>query len=177
MTPGEPGKRLWKLGSLLAAARKEAGLSQRRLARRIERRHSIVSRWEGGSREPTAWDLERLRRVLAFDLDVTLRRSLLSPGGRRWSSRAYGRARRERLSRALAAARMNAGVSLADCVDSGLRGTRVLTIEAGVDPSLYELRLLCCLYGYSPAVIIRAAVLDKNPGPPMYPASIADDDG
>lgn len=156
----EPSARCY-LGCQLAAARRASGLSQRRLARRIERRHSIVSRWESGEREPTAWDLDRLRRILGLDLDRLLAACALSSSGRRWSSRAHPQRKRAQLGRALAAARLAAKVSLAECVRHGVLGRRLLRIEAGVDPSLQELRLLCDLYGYAVSDILRAAVLDK----------------
>lgn len=156
----QPSARCY-LGCQLAAARQASGLSQRRLARRIERRHSIVSRWESGEREPTAWDLDRLRRILGLDLDRLLAACALSSYGRRWSSRAHPQRKRAQLGRALAAARLAANVSLAECVGHGVLGRRLLRIEAGVDPSLQELRLLCDLYGYGVSDILRAAVLDK----------------
>src|SRR4051794_8257725 len=48
-----PARRPLSLGAFLADARRRRGLSQRALATRIARDHTVVVRWEGGSREPT----------------------------------------------------------------------------------------------------------------------------
>jgi transcriptional regulator with XRE-family HTH domain len=58
--------------ALLLLARRQAGLSQRDLARRAGTSQSVVARIEGGTTSPT-WDtLARLLRVAGFDLRASL---------------------------------------------------------------------------------------------------------
>jgi predicted transcriptional regulator len=57
---------------LLKAARTQAGLSQRELARRASTSQSVVARIEGGATDPTTATLERLLEAAGFEARVTL---------------------------------------------------------------------------------------------------------
>jgi transcriptional regulator with XRE-family HTH domain len=59
-----PGKRLG-----LVAARRAAGLSQERLAERLEVERSTVQRWEAGQSTPQPWHRPRLATVLGVSDD------------------------------------------------------------------------------------------------------------
>jgi transcriptional regulator with XRE-family HTH domain len=145
------------LGGRLRRSRIGAGMSQRQLARRLERNASVVSRWEAGVLEPTVWDLYRLGRILRCSV-CGLVAGARGPG-RRWSSRSHVHRRRLAIGRALARARHAAGLTLADVVDATrIRGRRVIEIEAGRDPSLAEATTLVTLYGTCLDAIVVASL-------------------
>lgn len=58
-------------GSLLMRARREAGLSQRALARRSGVAQSLISAYETGHRQPGAEMLLRLLRATGHDIQLT----------------------------------------------------------------------------------------------------------
>lgn len=60
------------LGKNLAKARKEAGLSQKELADRLEVHQKDISRWENNDRSPTAVTLSRICRELNASADIVL---------------------------------------------------------------------------------------------------------
>lgn len=160
------------LGQELRGLRVAAGLSQRQLGRRIERCHSVISRWESGILEPTVVDLSRLTRVIGGSLD----RLIAAEGpGRRWSSRSHSLRERRQVGLALMRARHMAGIRLAAAVRvTGMPGRRIERIEAGADPSLAELRALLALTGADsrqllrperPRVNAERSGLDRIPNP------------
>jgi transcriptional regulator with XRE-family HTH domain len=64
-----PNEKMETLGAMIRAARKEAGLTQRELARLIDDyvESQQVSRWERGDNNPTAARLAKLIDVLGLD--------------------------------------------------------------------------------------------------------------
>jgi transcriptional regulator with XRE-family HTH domain len=62
-----------RFGWNLRLARKRAGLSQRELARRIDRHQRRITEWEGGKCCPRIDALVRLAEVLEIDPAVLLR--------------------------------------------------------------------------------------------------------
>lgn len=174
-----------RVGELIRSARYRAGMSQRGLARRIERRHSVVSRWEAGRLEPTVLDLVRVARVLQEDVE---RLVLASGPGRRWSSRSHARSRRRQIGAALHYARAARGLSLREAVlVTGIDGLRISRIERGTDPSLEELRALLGFVALNVPEFLhslrrrdRAQLLDTpvHPTrPPVQPWSVRRIDG
>lgn len=155
------------LGEELRRRRIAAGLSQRALGRRIERRRTVISRWESGHLEPTILDLQRLCRVLRFNVDDVVRGTRLPFPGRTWSSRSHATAARKRLAHGLERARLAAGLSIREVHRrTHIDGLRLLAIEAGRDPSLREAAALAALYGYSLAKPIPR--LDTPSGLPTF---------
>jgi transcriptional regulator with XRE-family HTH domain len=155
------------LGAALRRAREERCLSQRAVARRLGRPHSIVSRWEAGIREPTLLDLGALGRVLGFSPDDLVAHTTPAPGGRRWSSRAHPRRRREMVGGRLRAARLAEGHTIrALRAATGISGERLLAIESGADPGIRELRALRSALGISLDEILAPAGVDRTPAPP-----------
>lgn len=155
------------VGTLIRQTRLGAGLSQRRLARRLERRHSVVSRWEAGLLEPTMLDLARLTTLLGGTLDEYL--AAAGPG-RRWSSRSHGRAARARVGRGLLRARVASGVTFHELVQrSGIDGRRIAKLEAGADLSLLELARLLDVLGVRPQAFWLIHVLGLTRSAPARP--------
>jgi transcriptional regulator with XRE-family HTH domain len=175
--PSAPAPDVESLGERLRSRRLLVGLSQRGLARRIERRHSVVSRWEHDRLEPALPDLVRLARLLRVTVDQVLSGVRL-PAGRRWSSRAHPARERAALGAALAALRVHAGLDLRGAVEAtGIPGRRIDRIEAGADPSLAELRRLLEATGVTMGELLatiddqRRSALDMRTVPHKVPAS------
>src|SRR5687768_10875463 len=99
------------LSERLARLRESAGMSQRSLGRRIGRSHSVISRWESGSLEPTIFDLEALGRQLRVKVDDLLLDSDIVEVRRRWSSRSHSVRHRRALGAAISAARVDVGLT------------------------------------------------------------------
>ncbi len=59
-------------GSLIAEARKRAGLTQGRLAARMGTHQSVVARWETGRTHPDFDTVRRAVRAAGFDLGLSL---------------------------------------------------------------------------------------------------------
>jgi transcriptional regulator with XRE-family HTH domain len=166
------------LGVRLRAVRVQARLSQRAVGRRLRRPHSLVSRWEAGVREPTAFDLVALARVVGVSPDELIRDVVPGPAGRRWSCRAYAWRLRAAFGHRLAAARLDARISRRDVLDAtGIGGLRLACIEAGADPSVAEVIALRDLYGFALSEVVRDANLDSRrfltmvPPTRLYPTS------
>jgi len=64
--------RLWDPASLLRAARRRAGLTQRALARRAGTSQSVVARIEQGRTDPSSATLARLLAAAGFELRAEL---------------------------------------------------------------------------------------------------------
>ena len=160
------------LGARLAIARRKAGLSQRRLARRLRRPHSMVSRWESGSREPTVFDVADYAKAVAVPMHVLLSGRGPQQCTRRWSSRAHGWHLRTGFGRQLGLARVEASITRAGVFEAtGIRGLRLAKIEAGADPSVRELYLLRDLYRLDLAEAVRRAKLDSHRDRTTVPAA------
>jgi len=144
------------LGAALRSLRLARGLSQRAVARRLERRHSVVGRWEAGTLEPTFLDLERICRLLGATLDELV--AVEGPGRRR-SSRSHSMHRRATVGLTIAAARRAAQIGFRHAVvTTGIRGRRLDRIEHGADPSLSELRSLLALVGLTAQELSRTRI-------------------
>jgi transcriptional regulator with XRE-family HTH domain len=162
-----PDARILTLGEQLAVLRRAAGLSQRGLARRLQRPNSTVSRWEADLLEPAPWDLYRVARMLGTTAGRLLAETVLAAPPRRWSSRSHRRQRREalgneiRLRRALEVPDLQAAV-----LRTGVWGRRLLAIEAGADPSLRELVAVAQACRFSIDAAFRHSVLDASRRPP-----------
>jgi transcriptional regulator with XRE-family HTH domain len=144
------------LGAVLRSLRLARGLSQRAVARRLERRHSVVGRWEAGTLEPTFLDLERICRILGATLDELV--AVEGPGRRR-SSRSHSMHRRATVGLTIGAARRAAQIGFRRAiVTTGIRGRRLDRIEHGADPSLSELRSLLALVGLTAQELSRARI-------------------
>jgi transcriptional regulator with XRE-family HTH domain len=140
----------------LLRLRVERRLSQRALARRLERTHAIVSRWESGEREPSLLDLRQVARVLKVDLDEMLTNVRVAEQGRVRSSRAHSAASRLSPSLALRGARLVRRQSpLAVCAATGIPAFRLHQVESGADPSLHEVLALCGHYGIRPSDLLN----------------------
>lgn len=63
-------------------ARERAGLSQRKLARKIRVTHGAVSLWEAGKRQPSAVSVLKLERALGLRLGALLRHAKTSGGSK-----------------------------------------------------------------------------------------------
>lgn len=59
-------------GTLIAEARKRAGLTQGRLAERMGTHQSVVARWETGRARPDFDTVQRAVRSAGFDLGLSL---------------------------------------------------------------------------------------------------------
>jgi transcriptional regulator with XRE-family HTH domain len=59
-------------GSLIAEARKRAGITQAELAARLGTHQSVVARWETGRTRPDFDIVQRAVRAAGFDLGVTI---------------------------------------------------------------------------------------------------------
>ena len=59
-------------GSLIAEARKRAGLTQAELARRLRTHQPVVARWEAGRTEPGFETVRRSVRAAGLELGITL---------------------------------------------------------------------------------------------------------
>jgi transcriptional regulator with XRE-family HTH domain len=70
--PAIAGIRAIRAGSVLAAARRRAGLTQEQLAQRASVPQSTISVYERGGREPTVPTLERLLRAAGFRVELEL---------------------------------------------------------------------------------------------------------
>lgn len=152
------------LGARLRRLRIASRLSCRELARWLGRPHTVVSRWELDTLEPTPTDLVTLARALRVPIDQLLQDAALSVG-RRWSSRSHPASRRVALGAALSAARQRSDVDLRTAVArTGISGRRILRIEGGVDPSLAELRLLAALVQRTQGDLIRSALAPPRSG-------------
>lgn len=125
----------------LRARRLARGLSQRRLAARLGRPHSLMSMWEAGLREPCLADLAALSRALGARVEELVEGTTRSP--RRISSRAHGRALRRRVGARIRAARRAKGMTPRDVrLATGIRGRRLRRIEEGADANAAELEAL-----------------------------------
>jgi|FLYL01.1.fsa_nt_gi transcriptional regulator with XRE-family HTH domain len=58
--------------SLIAEARKRAGLTQAELARRLGTHQSVVARWETGRTRPDFETVKRVVRAAGFELEVAI---------------------------------------------------------------------------------------------------------
>lgn len=142
-------------------------LTQRGLAVRLRRPHSMVSRWESDLIEPSPWDLYRLGRTTGTSVGGLLESCTLTAPTRRHSSRAYPLSRRVALGRVLVGRRSRRGFDLEEAVArTGILGGRILQIEAGADPSLREIVRLSEVFEFSIDEAIRNAILDNCPRPP-----------
>ena len=61
-----------RAADLIRSARKEAGLSQTELAKRLGCKQSVVSRWETGVDEPRLSTLERVLRACGFSVALVV---------------------------------------------------------------------------------------------------------
>jgi transcriptional regulator with XRE-family HTH domain len=61
------------IGELIRDVRREAGLSQTRLAAALGTTQSVVSRWERGHDTPRADTLAAIMRACGYEADVVLR--------------------------------------------------------------------------------------------------------
>jgi transcriptional regulator with XRE-family HTH domain len=155
------------VGRRLAAARVARSWSQRYVARRLRRPHSMVSRWEADVLEPSPWDLYRIARLLGTRPTQLLNDVVFAAPARRWSSRSHPRDRRTALGQTLRRRRAHRGVGLEHAVAmTGIRGGRILQIESGADPSLGELIRFAETLDFSIDEALRNAVLDNPPRPP-----------
>ena len=59
-------------GSLIAEARKRAGLTQADLAHRLGSHQSVVARWEAGRTNPDFVTVQRVVRAAGFDLGISI---------------------------------------------------------------------------------------------------------
>lgn len=59
-------------GELIRAARRQAGLTQLQLARRMGTGQSVIVRWERGERSPTVDTVRRAAAICGFDLETSL---------------------------------------------------------------------------------------------------------
>jgi transcriptional regulator with XRE-family HTH domain len=129
------------LGRRLRDRRLATGMSQRRLAARLGRPHSLVSMWESGLREPCLADLAGLSRVLGVRVEELIAGTRASP--RRISSRAHGAALRRRIGAQIRTRRRTRGLSPADIrAATGIRGRRLRRIEEGADANAAELEAM-----------------------------------
>jgi transcriptional regulator with XRE-family HTH domain len=62
-----------KGGSIVREARRMAGLTQARLARRLGTTQSVVARWESGRVSPTLETLTRIVQACGLTLSISLR--------------------------------------------------------------------------------------------------------
>jgi transcriptional regulator with XRE-family HTH domain len=60
-------------GSVIRAARRRAGITQKELARRLGTSQSVVARWESGRVSPTVETLSRVVRACGLNLVISLR--------------------------------------------------------------------------------------------------------
>jgi len=152
------------LGRRLRHRRLANGLSQRRLAARLGRPHSLVSMWESGLREPCLADLASLSHILGTRVEDLIAGTTLSP--RRISSRAHGRAQRRRIGAGLRSQRVGKGMSLRDArMATGIRARRLRRIEEGADPNSVELLALGMVVD-DLAQLVRDAGGDRDVDPP-----------
>jgi transcriptional regulator with XRE-family HTH domain len=63
-----------RTGSVVRAARREAGLTQRELGERVGTTQSAVARWESGAETPRFDTLASLMRACGVEVDVSFRR-------------------------------------------------------------------------------------------------------
>jgi transcriptional regulator with XRE-family HTH domain len=159
--------RLLSLGQLIAGRRRDRGLSQREVARRMWRSNSVLSRWEADLLEPTLVDLSPLSRVLGTTIDALVADAVAPPGGRRWSSRATPISLRVAVGRELERERKSLGVTKLEVyLGAGIAGLRLVRLEAGADPSVRELLALRSLYGLRlDEVVRRARLAARGMGP------------
>lgn len=68
-----PARRL-QTGALIGVARRDAGLTQAALAKRVGTTQSAVARWESGKETPRLDTLDRVLRSCGVEFDVRLRR-------------------------------------------------------------------------------------------------------
>lgn len=152
------------LGRRLRYRRLATGLSQRRLAARLGRPHSLVSMWESGLREPCLADLASLSRILGTRVEEFIAGTTRSP--RRISSRAHGRAQRQRIGAGIRSQRVGKGMSLRDVrMATGIRARRLRRIEEGADPNSVELLALRLVVD-DLAQLVRDAGGDSDVDPP-----------
>ena len=59
-------------GSLIAEARKRAGLTQAELADRLDSYQSVVARWETGRTSPDFATVQRVVRAAGFELGISI---------------------------------------------------------------------------------------------------------
>ena len=117
----------------------------------------MVSRWEGGQREPTLYDLDRICLILHVDLDQLLANLPAWGPGRRISSRAQSWSHRHALGDALIELRVEACLGLWDVfLLTDIETGRIGRIEGGADPSIHEAMELLKVYGRSPTTLMRA---------------------
>jgi transcriptional regulator with XRE-family HTH domain len=134
------------LGQRLRQLREHRGLSLRQTALRLECDHTLVLRWESGEREPSPWDLVALGRFYGQPVSGLLN-DLILPSGRRWSSRRHSEQRRLLLGERLLTARRNAALSPWEVTRrTGIPTRRIIAIEHGRDPSLFEMQRLGLAY-------------------------------
>jgi transcriptional regulator with XRE-family HTH domain len=170
---GIPSSASPTIGQRLVALRVDRGLGQRELARRLCRDHSVVSRWEAGTREPTLLDLWHVTRVLESSLDDFLDGVRLPARSRRLSSRAYSPSERAAIGRRLRSLRLRARLRAGEVADAlGCSAHRLAAIEAGADPSLADVVGLCRILGIRPSHIVVASDLDRLADSPTVWASM-----
>jgi transcriptional regulator with XRE-family HTH domain len=150
-------------GVRLRTVRVFQGLSQRAVARRMGRHHSVISRWEAGLLEPTLIEMEALGRALGFGFEGLLTDCRLQPQGRRWSNRSTSRSVRTSIGLRLARARTASGLPMTDVISrTGIWGIRLSRIEAGADPCLRELVVLSETFGADLRQLLIRARLDSR---------------
>ena len=85
-------KRHQKLVEILVAARKQAGVRQAELARRVGKTQTFVTRFEAGQRRIDAIELLALCEIIGLD-PLKVVRKLLKVEGELWRRSARGRSK------------------------------------------------------------------------------------
>ncbi len=62
-----------KLCALLVKGRKDAGLTQRALAEKLQRQQSYIAKYEGGERRLDVIELQEIAKVLKLDVAALLK--------------------------------------------------------------------------------------------------------
>lgn len=100
-------------GSLIAEARKRAGLTQDRLAQRLGTHQSVVARWETGRTRPDFDTVQRAVRAAGFDLGVSL--AAVDDHDLVLIRRELAREPHERLAHLVSTVRVLSSMAEADC--------------------------------------------------------------